>query len=193
MDLNWQAFVAECESCERCELAATRQHVVIWRGHVPSHLMFIGEGPGADEDRLGKPFVGRSGQLLDTLFTAFGLEEKHYHIGNIIKCRPPGNRNPLEEEVKACRPLLERQIELVKPQIVVLLGGVAYKTFTGQQSPISRVRGHFFEQDGYSVMPTFHPAYVLRDGRQRKKLWADIGMARRRLEQMGLIEPLSFI
>ena len=193
MDSSWQTFVTECESCQRCELAATRQHVVVWRGHVPSHLMLIGEGPGAEEDRQGKPFVGRSGQLLDILFTAFGLAENNYHIGNIIKCRPPGNRNPLEEEVQACRPLLERKIQFVKPQVIILLGGVAYKAFTGDQTPISRVRGKFFEQDGYYVMPTFHPAYVLRDNRQRKKLWADIGIARRRLEELGLLEPLSFV
>lgn len=190
---TWQDFVARCHACQACGLASTRTNVVVWRGSVPAPLLFIGEGPGRDEDLLGKPFVGRSGQLLELLLTAFGLDEGLYHIANTVKCRPPGNRNPLDEEIAACRALLDEQMKMVEPKVIVLLGGVAYRQFTGDKTPISKMRGRFFESEGRFVMPTFHPAYVLRNNKERNKLWADIGMARRKLETLGALEPLRFV
>lgn len=190
---SWQAFVETCLLCRDCALSENRRHVVVYRGAERAPLMLIGEGPGADEDRQGLPFVGRSGQLLNVLLTAFGLSEADYHIANVVKCRPPGNREPTDGEIAACRRLLDRQIELVQPKVIVLLGSVAYRRLTGTPVSISKVRGHFFEWQGCQVMPTFHPAYVLRDGRQRTKLWVDMGMARRKLEELALLPPLTFI
>jgi DNA polymerase len=154
-------------------------------------LLFIGEGPGAEEDRLGVPFVGAAGKLLDLLLAAYGLTEKDYHICNIVKCRPPQNRAPSPEEVKACRPLLGRQFQLVKPKLIVLLGAVAYKYFTGLGDGISRVRGQWIEKSGYLIMPTFHPAYILRNNNERVRLWQDFGLVRQKMEELGLVEALQ--
>ena len=153
---NWRQFVQTCASCKKCELWKQRTHVVVWRGAVQAPLLLIGEGPGAEEDKQGLPFVGRSGQLLDTLLTAFGIDETQYHIANIVKCRPPGNRQPSEEEARACKPLLRQQFLYVRPKVIVLLGGVAYRYFTGDETRISQVRGIMQESQGYYVMPTFH-------------------------------------
>jgi DNA polymerase len=190
---NWRQFVQTCASCKKCELWKQRTHVVVWRGAVQAPLLLIGEGPGAEEDKQGLPFVGRSGQLLDTLLTAFGIDETQYHIANIVKCRPPGNRQPSEEEARACKPLLRQQFLYVRPKVIVLLGGVAYRYFTGDETRISQVRGIMQESQGYYVMPTFHPAYVLRNPSMKSKLWSDIGAARRQLEEIGTLSPLTFV
>ena len=186
----WQQFVETCESCRQCPLGSTRQQAVIWRGALSAPLMIIGEGPGAEEDARGEPFVGQAGRLLDLLLTAYGLDEKTYHIGNIVKCRPPENRVPTEVEAKACRPLLARQFNLVKPKVIVLLGATAYKYFTGGTEGISKVRGQWIEKNGFLILPTFHPAYILRNNRERIRLWEDIGLVREQLETLGLLPPL---
>ncbi len=191
-DQEWDQFVKACQACRRCALSKTRNHVVIWRGAVQAPLMFIGEGPGAEEDATGVPFVGAAGKLLDLLLTAHGLPPERYHICNIVKCRPPQNRVPALEEAKACRPLLGKQFQLVHPKIIVLLGATAYKYFTGGNEGITKIRGQWIEKDGYLILPTYHPAYVLRNNQERVRLWDDIGLARQKMEELGYLEPLVY-
>lgn len=186
----WQQFINECDQCRNCSLGQTRRQVVVWRGSIQAPLMFIGEGPGAEEDEKGKPFVGAAGRLLDLLLTASGLEPADFHICNIVKCRPPQNRVPAPEEAKACKPLLARQFRLARPKIIVLLGATAYKYFTGNTDGISKIRGQWIEKSGYLIMPTFHPAYILRNNLERGKLWEDIGKVRAKMEELGYLEPL---
>jgi uracil-DNA glycosylase len=187
----WQQFVSDCTECRNCQLGQTRRQVVIWRGSEYAPLMFIGEGPGAEEDEKGLPFVGAAGRLLDLLLAGLGFEPKHYHICNIVKCRPPQNRVPTPEEAKACKPLLARQFRLARPKVIVLLGATAYKYFTGNSDGISKIRGQWIEKSGYLIMPTYHPAYILRNNPERGKLWDDICLVRQKMEELGLIEPLA--
>jgi uracil-DNA glycosylase family 4 len=186
----WQQFVQECEQCRNCSLGQSRKQAVVWRGSEQASLMFIGEGPGAEEDEKGLPFVGAAGRLLDLLLSGFGLGPKDFHICNIVKCRPPQNRVPTPEEAKACKPLLARQFRLARPKIIVLLGATAYKYFTGSSDGISKVRGQWIEKSGCLIMPTFHPAYILRNNNERGKLWDDICLVRQKMEELGFLEPL---
>lgn len=188
---DWKAFVDSCLTCQDCNLHKSRKNVVIWKGSINAPLMIVGEGPGANEDAQGIPFVGRSGALLDTLLQSFELTEADYHICNIVKCRPPDNRNPREEEARACRRLLSAQIRLVKPKIFLLMGATAYRYFTSGTEGITKVRGKWIENNNYFVMPTFHPAFILRDNRRRPELWQDIYAVRQKLTELGLKDPLS--
>ncbi len=190
-DEIWQDFIDRCRACEGCELAASRQHVVIWRGGITAPLMILGEGPGADEDRQGIPFVGRSGKLLDQLLTSFGFQAEDYHICNIVKCRPPGNRVPTREEAAACRPLLTEQMRIVRPSVYLLMGATAYRYFTGSDEGITKARGQWTESNGCYILPTFHPAYILRDPSKKTYLWQDIAAVREKLEALSLLPPLS--
>lgn len=192
LPVAWQQFIENCQNCRQCNLGATRQQAVIWRGAPSAPLMIIGEGPGAEEDARGEPFVGQAGRLLDLLLTAYGLDEKTYHICNIVKCRPPENRVPTEDEAKACRPHLTRQFNLVKPKVIVLLGATAYKYFTGGTEGITKIRGQWIEKNGYLILPTFHPAYILRNNRERIRLWEDIGLVRSKLEELEILPKLIF-
>lgn len=156
---------AEASTCTRCPLAAGRTQVVFGMGNPTADLMFIGEGPGAEEDRQGLPFVGRSGQLLDRLLAEeTGLTRDHCYIANIVKCRPPGNRDPRPEEIAACRPWLERQLDLVDPTVIVTLGNFSTKLLLGTTVGITRLRGHAYRYLRGVVVPTLHPAAVLRGG-----------------------------
>lgn len=188
----WQQFIEQCQNCRQCNLGQTRKQAVVWRGALAAPLMLIGEGPGAEEDARGEPFVGAAGRLLDLLLTAYGLDESTYHIGNIVKCRPPENRVPTDNEAKACRPLLARQFNLVKPKVIVLLGATAYKYFTGGNEGITKIRGQWIEKNGYLILPTYHPAYILRNNRERISLWEDIGQVREKLEAIGALPPLVY-
>jgi len=191
MAYTWKDFMNECENCQACDLAKTRKNVVVYRGAVEAPLMLIGEGPGANEDEEGLPFVGQAGRLLSLLLDAYDLEAKDYHICNVVKCRPPENRVPTIDEAHACKPLLAKQIRFAKPKVIVLLGKTAYTFFTGDNiTPISKVRGQFIEKNGYYIMPTFHPAYILRNNNERVTLWRDIGLVRNKLSELGLVEPL---
>ncbi|NLK02167.1 MAG: uracil-DNA glycosylase [Clostridiaceae bacterium] len=187
---GFQHFVSVCQRCRACDLAANRQNVVVWRGNIKAPLMIIGEGPGAEEDEQGIPFVGRSGQLLDQLLTAWEIREDDFHICNIVKCRPPGNRAPKPEEAEKCRPLLTRQFNLVRPRVILLMGGTAYKYFTHDDTGITKVRGRWIQKAGYWILPTFHPAYVLRDPRRKNDLWQDIAAVRRKLSELKLLPEL---
>ncbi len=187
---RWQAFVHRCQTCKACPLAVSRKHVVVWRGGINAPLMILGEGPGAEEDRLGKPFVGRSGQLLDLLLSIFEFTEDDYHIANIVKCRPPGNRVPTPEEAAYCQPLLSEQLRLVRPKVYLLMGATAYRYFTGEDNAISRVRGRWIVSNNCYILPTFHPAYILRDPRKKTLMWQDFAMLREKMEELLLMPPL---
>lgn len=186
----WQGFLQACNSCKECDLWKSRTRVVVYRGSLQAPLMIIGEGPGREEDLQGLPFVGRSGRLLDDAMRALEFREEDYHIGNIVKCRPPENRTPTEEEAVACRRLLAAQFKLVNPKVVILCGATAYRYFTGLKDPITKVRGRFIESKGIFVLPSFHPAYILRNMSKRDELWHDLGLARQKLEELGLIRPM---
>lgn len=189
--LTWAEFVNSCLTCQKCDLAKTRKNVVIYKGSVKAPLMIIGEGPGAKEDETGIPFVGQAGRLLDLLLTAFSISKEYYHICNIVKCRPPGNRVPTPEESAACKTLLATQFKFVKPKVILLLGATAFKNFTGSDEGITKVRGKWIEKNGYFIMPTVHPAYILRNNKARILMWNDLEKVREKMEQLGVIPPLD--
>ena len=160
--------------CEKCRLAKTRTQVVYGVGNPRADLMFIGEAPGRDEDIQGKPFVGRAGQLLTDIIKAMKLTRDDVYIANVIKCRPPENRNPEPDELEACRPWIRRQIEIIQPKVIVTLGRFALQSLTEKGYAISSVRGQWLAYDGVRVMPTYHPAYLLRNPAAKKEVWADM-------------------
>lgn len=193
MSESWNSFIEKCVQCKACQLFEFRRKVVVSRGAIRAPLVFIGEGPGAEEDAQGLPFVGRSGKLLSYLLQANGFNEERYHICNIVKCRPPDNRKPSREEAAACMPLLKEQLSFVNAKVAVLLGATAFNYFCENDQPITKARGQFLEKAGMLVLPTFHPAYVLRNGNMRIHLWNDIVLVREKMEKMGLLEPLKYI
>jgi DNA polymerase len=161
--------------CRRCKLWPGRTHLVFGVGNPQAKLMFVGEGPGRDEDLQGEPFVGRAGQLLtDIIIKGMGLQREDVYIANVIKCRPPENRNPEPDEVESCEPFLRKQIELIKPQVIVALGKFAVQTLLRSKVPITRLRGVWHDYHGIKLMPTFHPAYLLRNPGDKKLVWEDI-------------------
>jgi uracil-DNA glycosylase len=161
--------------CHRCKLWPGRTHLVFGVGNPNARLMFIGEGPGRDEDLQGEPFVGRAGQLLTDIITkGMGLRREDVYIANVVKCRPPENRNPEADEVASCEPFLKKQIELVRPEIIVALGKFAVQTLLQSKVPITRLRGNWYTYHGIKLMPTFHPAYLLRNPGDKKLVWEDI-------------------
>jgi uracil-DNA glycosylase len=170
------ALAAHIGDCQRCKLARLgRTTVVFGVGNPDADLMFVGEGPGADEDRQGEPFVGRAGQLLTEIITkGMKLRRQDVYIANVIKCRPPGNRNPEPDEIATCMPFLVRQIDLVRPRVIVALGTFAAQTLLGVKTPITRMRGNWHEYRDVPVMPTFHPAYLLRNPADKRVVWEDI-------------------
>jgi uracil-DNA glycosylase family 4 len=161
--------------CSRCKLSHSRTHLVFGVGNPQARLMFVGEGPGADEDAQGEPFVGRAGQLLtDIIERGMGIGRKDVYITNVVKCRPPGNRKPEPDEMSACEPFLWRQIELIRPEVIVALGSIAAQRLLGTKTPITRLRGIWHQVRGIKVMPTFHPAYLLRNPADKRLVWSDI-------------------
>jgi len=161
--------------CRRCKLCSGRTNLVIGVGNPRAKLMFVGEGPGRDEDLQGEPFVGRAGQLLTDIITkGMGLKREDVYICNVVKCRPPENRNPEPDEVAACEPFLKKQIEIVRPDIIVALGKFAVQTLLQSKVPISKLRGNWSSYHGIKLMPTFHPAYLLRNPAEKKLVWEDI-------------------
>jgi len=178
------ALRQEIGECVRCRLSEKRTRIVFGTGNSRARLMFVGEGPGYDEDRQGLPFVGRAGQLLNRIIESIGMKRDDVYIANVVKCRPPENRTPLPDEIATCSPFLLRQIEAIRPQVVCALGGVAVQTLLGTSAPISRVRGEFRSlPDGTLVMPTFHPAYLLRNPDKKKEVWEDMKKIREVLSQ----------
>ena len=169
--------------CTRCGLCEGRTQVVNTHGNPKARLMFVGEAPGADEDAQGQPFVGRAGQLLTKMIEAMGMKREEVIIGNVNRCRPPGNRQPTLEEAAICRPFLFREIATIKPEIIVVMGNTALRNLLEAREGITRVRGKFQDFRGIKVMPTFHPAYLLRDPSKKRETWEDLKQVRDYLEE----------
>jgi DNA polymerase len=173
--------------CHRCKLCEGRTNIVFGTGNPNAELMFVGEGPGQDEDLQGEPFVGRAGALLTDIITkGMGLARSDVYIANVVKCRPPGNRNPEPDEIVACEPFLHRQIAVIRPRVVVTLGTFASQCLLKNRTPISKLRGHWHDYRGVPVMPTFHPAYLLRNGGDKRLVWSDIKLV---MEKLALPIP----
>jgi len=170
--------------CTRCRLSQARKQIVFGEGNPNARVVFVGEGPGADEDRTGRPFVGRAGQLLDKMIQSVGWQREDVYICNVVKCRPPGNRNPELDEVATCRPFLERQLRAIRPRAIVTLGKPAATTLLGRNVAITRERGIWGEWEGIALMPTLHPAFVLRryTRENRQAVWDDLRAVRERVD-----------
>jgi uracil-DNA glycosylase family 4 len=183
---GWQPLRAEVSICTRCELSKGRTQTVFGVGNTQAELLVIGEAPGADEDRQGEPFVGRAGQLLNSMLRAMGHPRESVYIANVLKCRPPGNRDPKPEEVASCRPYLQRQIELLQPQLILAVGRIAAQNLLQTDTPIGRLRGqvHRWGARALPVIVTYHPAYLLRSPGEKRKAWVDLKFARAELARL---------
>lgn len=168
------AVAAEVRQCVKCPLGQFRKNVVPGEGNPDANLMLVGEGPGAEEDLQGRPFVGAAGRLLDKILSAMGLSRDQVYIANVVKCRPPGNRIPEPGEIQCCLPYLMRQIECLKPKVVVVLGATAYKALVDPNGSITKARGKWVRKYGVAIMPTFHPAALLRDPAKKRPVWEDM-------------------
>ncbi len=168
--------------CTRCRLHERRTHIVFGVGNLNPDIMFVGEGPGADEDEQGEPFVGRAGQLLNNMIAAMGIKREDVYIANVVKCRPPGNRTPENDECDTCSPFLMRQIDVMRPKVIVALGAVAAKTLLRVNDFVGRLRGRWYDVKGAKLAVTYHPSYLLRDPRQKKESWKDLQMVMKYLE-----------
>ena len=164
----------ELKDCKRCKLYKERNHIVFGEGNEDARLMLIGEAPGHEEDLQGRPFVGAAGHLLDNMLKAINLSRREVYIANIVKCRPPQNRKPERDEIEACKPFLLKQIDIIKPSIICTLGSVATQTLLETKTPITKLRGHIYDFSGIKLIPTFHPAYLLRNPYQKKGAWEDL-------------------
>ena len=171
---NWNELESSCKKCNKCKLCNGRKNVVIGTGNKQAKIMFIGEGPGADEDSQGMPFVGKAGQLMNKAFDGVGIRREEVYIANIVKCRPPQNRTPEKDETQACKEYIMSQIALIKPEVIVLLGNVALKNILGEEYGITISRGKWFEKNGIKIFPTFHPAALLRDETKKIYFWKDL-------------------
>jgi DNA polymerase len=194
--LGWAELEQRVRQCTACELHRTRTRPVFGVGNVQAQWMVIGEAPGADEDRQGEPFVGRAGQLLNSMLKAMGLAREQVYIANVLKSRPPGNRDPKSEEVSACIPYLFRQIELINPRLLLCVGRIAAQSLLNTDTPIGKLRGklHALDTGGPASRPlivTYHPAYLLRSPGEKRKAWSDLVLALRTFEQLSQVEAAS--
>lgn len=169
-----QALRKEIGDCQRCKLSKNRTQIVFGVGNPVAELMFVGEAPGRDEDLQGEPFVGEAGQLLTKIIEAMGIKRQDVYIANVVKCRPPANRNPETDEIESCEPFLIRQLEIIKPEIICALGTFAAQTLLKTKEKISSLRGNFYNYHDIKVMPTYHPAYLLRNPAEKKLVWEDM-------------------
>ena len=176
-----EALRSEIGDCKRCKLCKGRTNIVFGVGSPDAKLVFVGEGPGAEEDKQGIPFVGRAGQLLTKIIEAMKLSRDDVYIANVVKCRPPENRNPEPDEIAACSPFLMKQIEIIAPKVIVCLGTFAAQKFLNTEEKITALRGHFREVAGVKVMPTYHPAFLLRNPNMKKPVWEDMQLVMKEL------------
>jgi len=184
-EMTLDELEAEARRCVRCPLSATRTNVVFGVGNPNADLMFVGEAPGHDEDLKGEPFVGRAGQLLTRIIEAMGFTREQVYICNVLKCRPPENRDPLPAEVEQCEPFLLRQLELVRPKVIVALGRHAVKSLLHTEERIARLRGRFHDFRGTPVMPTYHPAFLLRNPDAKREVWEDMKLVMEELKRLS--------
>ena len=184
MRVSWAELYEQVGACRKCRLCESRHNVVPGEGNPNADLMFIGEGPGQEEDRQGRPFVGRSGELLTRMIHAIGIERSETYICNVVKCRPPANRDPAPEEAETCLPYLRAQVALVRPKVIALLGRVACQYTLREQISVTRDHGRWFERKGVWMMPTFHPAALLRDPAKKRDAWEDFQKLRDKLREV---------
>lgn len=184
---TWEELEKSIENCKKCKLYNYRKTIVFGEGNKNADIMLIGEGPGADEDEQGLPFVGRAGQLMNKAFDGVGISRQNIYIANVVKCRPPLNRVPENDEAQACLEYLRNQVALVKPKIIVLLGGTALKNILGQEYAITKVRGNFVKKNEIIYMPTFHPAALLRDETKKIDFWQDLKKVKVKAEELGIL------
>jgi uracil-DNA glycosylase family 4 len=182
----WQELRAEVSGCVRCELCRTRTQTVFGVGDTSAELLVIGEAPGAEEDRQGEPFVGRAGQLLNSMLRALGTARERVYIANVLKCRPPANRDPKPDEVASCLPYLERQVALLQPRLILAVGRIAAQNLLATDTPIGRLRGrlHHFGASALPLIVTYHPAYLLRSPSEKRKVWVDLKFVRAELSRL---------
>jgi len=181
---NWEELEETIKDCNKCKLCTGRKNIVFGVGNKNADIMFIGEGPGADEDIQGEPFVGKAGQLMNKAFEALDIKREEVYIANIVKCRPPQNRNPEQDEANACMDYLRNQVLLIKPKIIVLLGSIALKNILGDEYGITNSRGKWTEKKGIWYMPTFHPAALLRDDSKKIDFWKDLKLIKEKLAEL---------
>ena len=186
MQMDWAQLEAAVKVCTACGLRAGCTQTVFGVGDRHAEWMVIGEAPGADEDKQGEPFVGRAGQLLNSMLAAIGLKREHTYIANILKCRPPNNRDPKPEEAQLCRPFLERQIALIRPKLILAVGRIAAQNLLNTDTPIGKLRGRVHEVNGIPVVVTYHPAYLLRSPGEKRKAWVDLQFAIRALRERSV-------
>lgn len=179
---NWEDLEKSILECKKCRLCTNRTNIVFGQGNKKARLMFIGEGPGADEDKQGIPFVGKAGQLMNNAFQALEINREDVYIANIVKCRPPSNRVPEDDEVQTCLNYLRNQVILIKPKIIVLLGSTALKNILGKEYGITAVRGNWMEKNGIKYMPTWHPAALLKDENKKIEFWQDLKEAKKYID-----------
>ena len=171
------------DGCTRCRLSEQRRSVVVGEGAADARVMFVGEGPGAEEDRTGRPFVGQAGKLLDRMILAMGFERDQTYIANVVKCRPPGNRDPKDDEIAACSTFLDRQIEFIRPEVIVALGRFAANRLTATEKPLGALRGRWSHYRGVPLLATYHPAYLLRTPADKRKVWDDLKLVLSKLAE----------
>ena len=181
---DYQKLKEEALKCHRCQLREGANGVVMGEGNIDNKIMLIGEGPGANEDRLGRPFVGRAGKLMDKIFDAVNLKREELYITNVIKCRPPGNRVPNQNEFEACVSILRAEIELIEPKVIVTLGSTATKYLIDPEESITNVRGKWFKRGNIFILPTFHPAYLLRNEKMKKYSWHDFKLIKKAADRI---------
>ena len=181
---NWEDLESSIKGCKKCKLCMTRTNIVFGSGNKNADIMMIGEGPGADEDKEGIPFVGKAGKLMNKAFEGLAINREEIYIANIVKCRPPQNRVPEEDEARACLDYLRNQVILVKPKIIVLLGSTALKNILGKEYGITSARGKWIEKKGILYMPTWHPAALLRDENKKIEFWKDLKLVKERYNEI---------
>lgn len=182
---TWEQLEEGIKNCKKCKLNQNRTNIVLGTGNKQAEIMFIGEGPGADEDREGIPFVGKAGKLMNQALIGLGINREELYIANIVKCRPPGNRNPELDEATSCMDYLRAQVMLVRPQIIVLLGSIALKNILGEDFGITQSRGKWVEKKGIWYMPTWHPAALLRDEAKKIEFWNDLKLVLNKKSEIG--------
>lgn len=182
---NWQSLQAEVAECKACGLCETRKNTVFGAGNQQAEWLFIGEGPGQHEDEQGEPFVGKAGLLLTEMIRAMGLAREQVFITNIVKCRPPDNRDPHKDEISACQPYLQRQIQLIQPKIILAVGRIAAQTLLATDAPVSRLRGQVHQLNNIPLVVVYHPAYLLRSLLEKRKAWQDLQLAMQTLDRVS--------